>query len=273
MKTYRTAVGIATLVLLLGACGEPETNEDEEEATIAAPPGEVAAGPHDTESEESEESGDDQALEEAVALASGYLEARNAYDVEGARQLVADEFLTDEPPDGYINLATMEPAFELHQAFGFRFSEVECVPRQGTVTRLVVVCDYLLSTETRRIGGYAPSPAELRVYVKDGRIFEVLRGSETGADSWGPFEMFVREHDPAFRQVMDRGLQLEPEAHRELVERLPEVFQRYEQWLDEQDNSPGLAVPAEEFAACGHWCGHALDARNGPVSTAGYTSG
>jgi hypothetical protein len=120
MKTYRTAVGIATLVLLLGACGEPETNEDEEEATIAAPPGEVAAGPHDTESEESEESGDVQALEEAVALASAYLEARNAYDVEGARQLVADEFRTDEPPDGYSNLATIEPAFELHQAFGFQ---------------------------------------------------------------------------------------------------------------------------------------------------------
>jgi hypothetical protein len=245
MKTYRTAVGIATLVLLLGACGEPETNEDEEEATIAAPPGEVAAGPHDTESEESEESGDVQALEEAVALASAYMEARNAYDVEGARQLVADEFRTDEPPDGYSNLATMEPAFELHQAFGFRFSEVECVPRQGTVTRLVVVCDYLLSTETHRIGGYAPSPAELRVYVKDGRIFEVLRGSETGADSWGPFEMFVREHDPAFRQVMDQGLQLEPEAHRELVERLPEVFQRYEQWLDEQENSPDVTERAE----------------------------
>jgi hypothetical protein len=35
---------------------------------------------------------------------------------------------------------------------------------------------------------------------------------------------------------MDGGLRLEPEAHRELVERLPEFFQRYEQWLDEQDD-------------------------------------
>jgi hypothetical protein len=184
-------------------------------------------------------------LDEAVALASAYMEARNAYDVEGAQQLVADEFRTDEPPDGYSNLATMEPAFELHQAFGFHFSEVECVPLQGTVTRLVVVCDHLLSTELHRIGGYAPSPAELRVYVKDGRIVEVLRGSETGANWWGPFTGFVREHDLAFRQVMEEGLQLEPEAQRELVERLPEVFQRYEQWLDEQDNSPDVTERAQ----------------------------
>jgi hypothetical protein len=237
MNTYRPAVAIATLALLLGACGEPSTN-DEEEATLAAPPGEVPAGPVNTEEAGSEEPGDDQAVDEAVTLASAYMEARNAYDVEGARQLVADEFRTDEAPDGYSNLATMERAFALHQAFGFHFSEVECVPLEGTVTRLVVVCDYLLSTELHRIGGHAPSQADLRVYVADGRIVEVLQGSDTGADWWDPFKLFVREDDLAFRQVMDEGLQLEPEAHRELVERLPEFFQRYEQWLDEQDDAP-----------------------------------
>jgi hypothetical protein len=204
------------------------------------------APPAEDDVSEPEGTGGARELDEAVALASAYMEARNAYDVEGARQLVADEFRTDEPPDGYSNLATMEPAFELVQAFGFHFSEVECVPLQGTVTRLVVQCAYLQSSEMHRTGGHAPTPAEVRVYVKDGRIAEVLVTSAPDVSWWGPFRTFVREHDLAFSQVMDGGLALEPEAQRELMERLPEFFQRYEQWLDEQDDSSDVTERAEQ---------------------------
>jgi hypothetical protein len=228
MDTYRPAVGIATVALLLGACGEPET--------VAAPPGDEPAGSHDTEGASSGESGDEPAMDEAVAVASAYLEARNGYDVERARQLVADEFRTEEQPGGYTDVGSMERAFEQHQAFGFHYSEIECVPLQGTPERPSVQCIFLWSTELHRIGDHPPTSTNLRMVVADGQIVKVLEGSAPEYRSWwNPFIGFVQEDDPAFKQVIDEAVQLEPEAHRQLMERLPELLQRYEQWLDQQD--------------------------------------
>jgi hypothetical protein len=242
MNTYRTAVGLAMIFLLLGACGGPDTNE-EEGATLAAPPVVAPEGSHDPETDDPEVEGSEPdatagagGMDEAVALASAYLQARNAYDVEGARQLVADGFRTTEAPDGYTDVGSMQRAFEQHQAFGFHFAEVECAPLSETPKRLEVQCDYLWSTELHRIGGHAPTPVELRVFVADGQIVEVLVDSAPYFSWWGPFIGFVREHDVAFGRVIDDALRLEPEAHRELVERLPEFLQRYEQWLDQPDD-------------------------------------
>lgn len=58
-----------------------------------------------------------------VALAAAYIEARNAYDSPRARALVSEDFRTSEAPDGFRNLETMELAFAVHDAFGFRYSE------------------------------------------------------------------------------------------------------------------------------------------------------
>lgn len=190
----RIGVGIAAagaIVLLVGVAdrllplrlelliddvvGEPDDAPDR-----APPPAEVDVS-------EPEGTGGARGMDEAVAVASAYLEARNAYDVEGARQLVADEFRTDEPPDGYGNLVTMVRAFELHQAFGFHFSEVHCVPLRETPERLEVQCDDLQSSELHRIGGHAPTPAELRLYVVVGRIVEILGISAPSFSWWGPF--------------------------------------------------------------------------------------
>jgi hypothetical protein len=106
------------------------------------------------------------------------------------------------------------------------------------------------------------------------------------------------------REVLDEGLEL---GRRPTVScgTAAEFSQRYEQWPDQEDNRLEPAVPAvvahlgwvgvpsdksgsraphvvltvkalgngRRVAACGHWSGHALDARNGSVSTGGYTSG
>jgi hypothetical protein len=54
-----------------------------------------------------------------VQLAQDYIEARNAYDADRARELVADEFWTSEAPDGFRDVDTMELAFDSHRVHGF----------------------------------------------------------------------------------------------------------------------------------------------------------
>ena len=89
---------------------------------------------------------------EAVALAEAYIEARNAYDADRARELVADDFRTTEPPDGYRDVSTMDLAFEAHRAYGFHYAEVDCAPESEISDPITVRCDFLWTNEFSALG-------------------------------------------------------------------------------------------------------------------------
>jgi hypothetical protein len=169
-----------------------------------------------------------------VEVAERYLEARNAYDVGQARALVAEDFRTNEAPDGYRDVDTMELAFEGHEAYGFHYADVTCSPGNETPERAYVFCEYLWTTELHRIGNHPPTLERLSVVIEDGRIAQVVRGGSESRSWWDPFTAFLRAEHPEFYGVIDRSLDLDPEATREVVELLPEYLALYEEWLDSQ---------------------------------------
>lgn len=173
---------------------------------------------------------------EAVSLALTYLEARNAYDVEGARQLVSDDFTTTEPPDGFRDVGTMELAFAQHEAYGFHYSEVDCTPRRDTPEQVEVDCEFLWTTELHRIGGHPPTQETFTMHVEDGRIASIV-GRRIPADGrlwWDPFVRFLDLEHAEFRRVVERALALDPDAVRELTEELPGYLERYSRYIEER---------------------------------------
>jgi hypothetical protein len=170
----------------------------------------------------------------AVEIAEAYIEARNAYDPERARDLLADDFRTNEPPDGFLDASDLELAFEMHKAHKFRYSDGECSEGATSPQRTIVRCNYLWSTEMHRIAGHPPTPARFTFHVSDGRIRWVGH-TASSAFYFGPrnFYGFLSGH-PEFQALVDESFTLDPEATREVVERLPHYFELYEEWLSQQ---------------------------------------
>jgi hypothetical protein len=174
-----------------------------------------------------------------VALAQAYVEARNAYSVEQARALVSEGFLTTEAPDAFRNLATMELAFAVHEAYGFRFTEGECEgPTVGTQGSVLVRCDYLWSTELQRITGYPPVPVDFRFWIDDGRISSVSHDwnrAKFEPNVWDPWIDFLTQEHPDFLRLALATDHLDPVHTPEAIRQMPEHLERYEQWVRAQD--------------------------------------
>lgn len=171
--------------------------------------------------------------ENPVEIAEAYIEARNAYDVERARELVSDDFRTNEEPPGFVDITGMELAFEQHRAWGFHYSEVDCSLSGKTPEGAAVECDYLWTTELQRIGDHPPTPERLTVFIEDGRIQRIARRGGAFESWWNPFLNFMTSQHPEFRDVVFRSFDLDPESVREVVEQLPQYFDLYEEWLNE----------------------------------------
>lgn len=174
----------------------------------------------------------------AVEIAEAYIAARNAYDPVRARELLADNFTTDEPPDGFRGLSSLELAFENHRAWGFQHSLEDCRESEQTVSPDVAVvdCDSLWTTEVHLRGDYPPTPETFRFRIRDGRISSVAHSASDYDWYFGErsfYEAFLSEH-LEFRALVDENHNLEPEATREVIELLPEYFDLYEEWLSQQ---------------------------------------
>lgn len=170
-----------------------------------------------------------------VEIAEAYLEARNDYDVERALGLVSEDFRTSEPPAGFVNLETIELAFEQHQAYGLHYAEVDCTMQSETPEGAVVACEYLYTTELHRLGDHPPTQERLMFVIEDGKISRIS-GSSGLFSGWDPWESFLRTEHPEFLEVVRAANSgLDPESLRELVELLPRYFDLYEEWLNSQE--------------------------------------
>jgi hypothetical protein len=183
-----------------------------------------------------EQAGIDQAIETAQA----YIDARNAYDADRARALVTDAFTTSELPNAYT-LDTMELAFEIHEGYGFHYSEGVCElhtsrSRAHVGGQVAVACEYLWNSELQRITGYPPVPVGFVFRIKDGLIASIAHdwnSYEFMPNVYEPWVVFLDGQDPVFRENALTTHELDPERTRAFKEQAPEYLALYEAWVGE----------------------------------------
>jgi hypothetical protein len=178
-------------------------------------------------------------IDQAIETAQAYIDARNAYDADRARKLVADTFTTSEVPDAYT-LDTMELAFQTHEAYGFHYSEGDCelhTSRAPVDGQVAVWCDYLWTTELQRITGYPPVPVGFVFRIADGLIASIghdWNPNEFMPNVYDPWIAFLGSHDSVVHRNALATHELDPERTRAFIRQAPEYFALYEAWVDEQ---------------------------------------
>lgn len=171
-----------------------------------------------------------------VKAAEAYLDARNAYDADRARELVAEDFTTTENPDGFRDAEGMETAFQQHEAYGFRYDDIACRATNEADGKVWVTCEYSWTTELHRITNHPATPESLRFVVNgDGLIQGVIRSRGDFAPWWDPWLEFLRAEHPDFHNVVVRALSNDPEATRDLATGLPEHLDLYRAWVASQE--------------------------------------
>lgn len=169
-----------------------------------------------------------------VEIAEAYIDARNAYDVEGARELVSEDFITTEFPDGWLDVEGMEAAFRGFQAYGFEYRDVSCTEVEETDIEVTVRCEFLWDTHVHRIGNHLPNETSLTVFITDGEINRTVRGASDQA-FWNDFTRFLRAEHPDFLAVVDGAIDLDPSAVESLEADLPRHLALYQEWVDSRD--------------------------------------
>jgi hypothetical protein len=201
----------------------------------------IAPAATDAEQAEAEQARFDQAIE----VAQAYIDARNAYDADQARELVSDYLTTSEFPPAYTTIETMELAFGLHEAYGFHYSQGDCdleAPRSEQMQddgQVAVVCDYLWTSELQRITGYPPVPASFVFRVQDGQIIRISpdwNEDEFMPNVYEPWLDFLGRIDTEVRWDALATHRLDPERTRAFIEQAPEYFALYEEWVEEQED-------------------------------------
>jgi hypothetical protein len=171
-----------------------------------------------------------------VEVAEAYIDARNDYDVDRARNLLAEDFTTTEAPYGHRGHETLDLVFQSWNNWGFEFTDVNCEEVSEGNGGHVVRCDYLWNTDVTRAGGFPPSEANLRLLIQDGLIRRVSE-TETGSEPWWEtFIDFLEEESPDdFDETVYRAVELlDPDAVQKVGEELPAYLDLYAQWLDNQ---------------------------------------
>lgn len=170
-----------------------------------------------------------------VEIAEAYLDARNDYDIERARELISDDFTTTEAPSGHVDASTIGLAFQGYEDYGVAFTEVSCKQAGETPEWVSVYCDFLWSTEIHRIGGFEPTQTRYVILIRDGLILQVLE-SASYSPWWDSFVAFLESEAPEeFADAVYRSVDsLDPEAVQTVTESLPRYFDLYAQWLASQ---------------------------------------
>jgi hypothetical protein len=115
-----------------------------------------------------------------LALAVSFMEARNAYDVQKAMSLIANDgasvLLTndnDMMPDMPVNRLDRDKlalAFEAERIYGVRYGSFECRPEVLTWAQTQITCTYLLDSRLRQIAGISPQGHSFGIGIRDGHI-------------------------------------------------------------------------------------------------------
>ena len=154
-----------------------------------------------------------------VEIAERYMEARNAYDADSARSVLADDVQMFDTPI-ISDLGELSAGFEALRAYEFQFSPYECV--EGTAgPGATVACTYMMDTNLSRAVGYQPIAGSFSFTISDGRIVTLRHNfnfSEFGPNVYDQFVTWLEAAHPGgfdqlFRIVGDVSTPwLTPEA-------------------------------------------------------------
>lgn len=172
-----------------------------------------------------------------VEVAEAYIDARNDYDVDRARNLLAEDFTTTEAPYGHRGHETLDLVFQSWNVWGFEFTDVSCEQVSEGSGGHLVRCDYLWNTDVTRAGGFSPSEANLQLLIQEGLIRRVSE-TETGSEPWWEtFIAFLEAESPDdFGETVYRAVDfLDPDAVQTVAEELPAYLDLYAEWLDNQE--------------------------------------
>lgn len=103
-----------------------------------------------------------------LEVAERYMTARNAYDADSARSVLADDVQMFDVPI-IADLGELSAGFEVLRRYEFQFSPYECLDT-STETLARVGCTYMMDTKLSRIVGYQPVAGSFTFTISDGRI-------------------------------------------------------------------------------------------------------
>jgi hypothetical protein len=119
-------------------------------------------------------------ISDEMALAVRFMEARNAYDVQKAMSLIADDGasvllmhdneMLEHMPTNRLDRDELAIAFEAERIYGVRYGSFECRPEVIAWAKTQITCSYLLDSRLRRIAGMSPQGHSFGIGIRDGHI-------------------------------------------------------------------------------------------------------
>jgi hypothetical protein len=138
-------------------------------------------------------------------VAEQYFAARNAYDAEAARELMADDAVLNDMP--VIGIDQLEEGFDVLSIYGFSFDAVDCAPG-GTSATSQVRCSYQMFTFLNEPVSYPPVAGAMDFEIVDGKIARLdnrFPYAQFSPNVFHPFASWVAaEHgDDSLRGLFD----------------------------------------------------------------------
>lgn len=100
-------------------------------------------------------------------VAERYLAARDAYDAEAARALIAPDAVLNDIP--VIPIDELDAGFDVLSIYEFSFDPIECSTVENAATSRVT-CSYRLHTALSDVVGYPPVAGAMNFEIVDGKI-------------------------------------------------------------------------------------------------------
>jgi hypothetical protein len=257
-RSLLSVVTATVLGLVIQACadGEAVTTTSTDPAspvtTTAPEPVETSPAPEEVDEPEASEEADTEAdatLAEAIAVGEAYMRAFDAYDADGARELLAEDVDIQSP--AFRDLQELDPiekldsVVELNSVLGFRFSPFTCdlQARPAEVqpdTPLRVRCTYTMDSRLQQIVDYPPiDGGAFSLLIVDGVITQVndqFPFLEFGPNVEAGFtEWLDAEHPEAFASLyIGNPPERYPRLSQEALDLLSLYLDEYEEWVDSQ---------------------------------------
>ena len=133
-----------------------------------------------------------------LQVAQSYMEARNAWDADAARSLLADDVSMIDSP--IITIDGFGPEFEVLRVYEFQYEPFECIEYTE-----IVKCTYLMTSNLQDIVGYPPIPGSFELAIEDGQIVllhHLFNYNEFGTNVYDPFLTWLESaHPGSFDQL------------------------------------------------------------------------
>lgn len=124
-----------------------------------------------------------------VEVAERYMAARDAYDVEVARSLVAPDAQLRDMPE--MTFSELDAGFEVLSVYQMSYDRFDCV-RAGGDQEDMVTCTYQMDTALNDPVGYPPVPGRMDFRIADGKIVELRNHFPYATFSPNVFDPFTR---------------------------------------------------------------------------------